>query len=156
MGTEETVKGLTAFPRGAVVYVLVRLDDPDKFLARVVERKLDLVGRRTNGFITSELKLLNEVLVGVLGHAAALIGVEEDVVNVERSGNKRLLVGGRYFSTAGAFTEGTDGPEALLNGAKVNVETDLVVLKGNKRKGKTRVAAEPELKRNVKLSLIHI
>jgi len=116
----------------------------------VVERKLDLVGRRANGFITSELKLLNEVLVGVLGHTATLISVEEDVVNVERGGNKGLLVGGRYFSTSGAFTEGTDGPEALLNGAKVNVETDLVVLEGNKRKGKTRVAAEPELKRNVK------
>jgi hypothetical protein len=150
LSTEKTVKTAATLPRSTVVYVLVRLYNPDKFLARVVERKLDLVGRGTNRLVASELKLLNKVLVGVLGHAAALIGVKEDVVNVERSGNKRLLVGGRNFSATGAFTEGTDRPEALLNGAKVNVESDLVVLKGNKRKGKTRVAAEPELKRNVK------
>jgi hypothetical protein len=29
------------------------------------------------------LDLLNELLVGVLGHLAALIRVEEDIVNVE-------------------------------------------------------------------------
>ena len=34
-----------------------------------------------------------EVLMGVLGHLAALIGVKEDVVNIQRSGNKGLLVG---------------------------------------------------------------
>ena len=85
----------------------------------------------------------------VLCHTATLIGIKEDVVNVERSSNKGLLVGSGYFSTSRAFTERTDRPEALLNGANVDVETNFVVLKRNKRKGKTRVAAEPELKGNV-------
>ena len=42
------------------------------------------------------------------------------------------------------------GPQALTNGAEVNVNLDLVVLKSNQRKGKARVAAEPELKGYVK------
>tara|TARA_B100000886_G_C20424758_1_gene493371 strand:+ start:70 stop:804 length:735 start_codon:yes stop_codon:yes gene_type:complete len=46
--------------------------------------------------------------------------------------------------------EGLDGPEALINGAKVKVDLDFVVLKGNKRESKARVAAEPELKGHVK------
>jgi len=87
--------------RLAVVNVLVRLDNPDKLLARVVEVELDLVRRRTNRLITSELELLNEVLVRVLGHAAALVGVQEHVVDVERRGNQRLLV-----SFGGLFTIG--------------------------------------------------
>tara|TARA_B100000900_G_scaffold15556_1_gene12332 strand:- start:358 stop:609 length:252 start_codon:yes stop_codon:yes gene_type:complete len=70
----------------------IRLNNPDKFLARVVEVKLDFVGRRTDGFITSELKLLNEILVWVLCHTSALIGIKEHIVDVERSGNKGLSV----------------------------------------------------------------
>ena len=32
--------------------------------------------------------------MGVLGHAAALVSVQEDVVDVERGGDKGLVVGG--------------------------------------------------------------
>ena len=74
---------------------MIGLDNPNKLLHGVVEVELDLVGGGTDGLITSELELGDEVLVGVLGHAAALIRVEEDIVDVEGGGNKGLIVGNR-------------------------------------------------------------
>jgi hypothetical protein len=92
LGSKGLVEGVSGNQRRAVVNVGVRLNDPNKLLARVVEVELDLVGGGPNGLVSSELELLEEVLVGVLGHLPALISVEEDVVNVEGSGNKGLLV----------------------------------------------------------------
>jgi len=88
LGAEQTVEDGALVKRRAVVDVLVGLDDPDELLNRVVKVELDLVGRRTDGLITGELKLLDEVLVGVLSHTPTLIGVEEDVVDVEGGGNE--------------------------------------------------------------------
>jgi len=96
------------------------------------------------------LELLNEVLVRVLCHLAALVSVEEDVVDVERGSNKGLLVGGGHGLCAGGASEALDGPQAFSNRAEVNVDLDLVVLKSDQRKSKSRVAAEPEQKRDVK------
>ena len=93
LGTEDLEKKGVADKRRAVVHVLVGLDNPDKLLHGVVEVELDLVGRRSNRFITSELKLLKEVLMRVLGHLSTFIGIKEDVINVKRSSNKGLLVG---------------------------------------------------------------
>ena len=139
----------------AVVDVGVGLDNPDKLLARVVEVELDLVGGRADRLITSELELLDEVLVGVLSHLAALIRVEEDIVDVEGSGNEGLLVGrgsgdGRG---GGAGSEAGHSPEALTDGAEINVDLHLVVLESNKGEGKARVAAEPELEGDVESGL---
>jgi hypothetical protein len=141
------------------------LDDPDKLLNRVVKVELDLVTGRTNGLITSELELSDQVLVRVLGHSAALVSVKEHVVDVEGSSNNGLIVcdGGRNRAarsvlvgsdrrTAIARKSG-DSPQALINRTDVKVNLDLVVLKSNQRKGKTRVGAKPELKRNVKSCL---
>ena len=150
LGTKGLVKGLATLKRGAVIHVLVRLHNPDELLARVVEVQLDLVAGGANRLVTSELKLLNEVLVGVLGHLAALIGVKEDVVDVQRGGNERLLVGGRHRLGGIRGVKRLDGPQALTDGAEVNVDLHLVVLQGNEGKGKTRVAAEPEKKGDVK------
>jgi hypothetical protein len=126
------------------------LNDPDKFLARVVEVELDLVGRRTNRLVSGELKLLEEVLVRVLGHLSSLVGVEEDVIDVKRGSNKRLLVCvGNRDGCSGGSTKIINSPEALSDRSEIKVDLDLVVLEGNKRKGKSRVAAEPELKRNI-------
>ena len=150
LGAKGLVEHCVSLKRGAVVNILVRLDDPDKLLARVVEVELDLVGRRTDRLITSELELLDEVLVRVLGHAAALVGVKEDVVNVERGGNKRLVVSlGNLGGSTNARVEAADSPEALVNRAEVEVNLDLVVLEGDERKRKARVAAVPELERHV-------
>jgi hypothetical protein len=44
-------------------------------------------------------------------------------------------------------------PEALVECAEVEVNLNFVVLKSNKRKSKSRVAVEPELKRYVKSGL---
>ena len=149
LGTKGLAQKGTTLKGRAVVDVSIRLNNPHQLLARVVEVELDLVGRRTNRLVTSELELLDQVLMGVLGHLAALISVEEDVVNIERGGNKGLLVSGRnrLSSVSG---QRVHGPQALTNGAEINVDLHLVVLKGNQRKGKSGVAAKPEKKRHVK------
>jgi len=94
LGTEGSVEELVALEGGTVINVLIGLDNPDKFFDGVVEVKFDLVGGRSDGFITSELNLFDEVFVGVLGHASALISVKENVVNVKGGRYKRLVVGG--------------------------------------------------------------
>jgi hypothetical protein len=149
LSTKSLVKSGTTVQGRTVVNVGIRLDNPDKLLTGVVEIELDLVTGRTDGFITSELKLLNEILVGVLGHLSALIGIKEDIVDVERGGNKGLLVslGHRLSGRGGGKV--LYGPQALTNRTEVNVDLDLVVLKGNEGKGKSGVAAKPEKKGNV-------
>jgi hypothetical protein len=158
LSTKEPVKKLTALKRRAVVDVLIGLDNPDELLNGVVKVELDLVGRRADGLITSELQLLDEVLVGVLGHTSALISVQEDVVDVERGGDERLVVssvdtatGSRRRRDRGGTTaaERADSPQALINGADIKVDLDLVILKGNERKSKTGVTAIPELEGDV-------
>jgi len=106
----------------------------------VVEVELDLVGGRTNGLITSELELSNEVLVGVLSKSAALISIKENIVNIERSSNKRLVVGNHSSDRCGNIVlsgrvarariavEGCNGPEALINRADVKVDLNFVIL----------------------------
>jgi hypothetical protein len=102
LGTKGLEKKTISLERSTVVNVGIRLDNPDKLLARVVEVELDLVGGRTNRLVTSELKLLNQVLVRVLGHLASLVGIKEDIVDVKRSSNKGLLVSlGHRLGTSG-------------------------------------------------------
>jgi hypothetical protein len=151
LGTEKTVEELVALKGRAIIDIAVGLDNPDELLNGVVKVELDLVGRRTDGLITSELELLDEVLVGVLGHASALISVQEDVVNIERGSNKGLVVGSDNLATrAGNIAvQRANSPQALINGANVKVDLDLVVLKGDKGQGKTGVAAVPELEGNI-------
>ena len=144
---------------------MIGLDDPDKLLNGVVKVELDLVAGRTNGLITSELELSDQVLVRILCHSAALVSVKEDVVDVEGSSNNGLIVsnGGRNRAASSVLVgkdrrtrvagKSGDSPQALINRTDVKVDLDFVVLKGNQRKGKTRVGAKPELKRNVKSCL---
>jgi hypothetical protein len=151
--------------RRTVVNVLIGLDDPDELLNRVVKVQLDLVGRRTNRLITSELELGNQILMRVLGHSAAFISVKEDIVNIQRSGNQRLVIGdgGRNRASNNVLVLGLprisvavqcgDSPQALINRTNIKVNLDLVVLESDQRKSKSRVGAEPELKRNVKGNL---
>jgi hypothetical protein len=134
LSTEELEKGGVADEGRAVVDVSVGLDNPDELLHGVVEVQLDLVGGRTDGLVTSELKLGDEILVGVLGEAATLVGVQEHVVDVEGSSNEGLVVGnGGGLGHLGSTTAVKlgDGPQALVNGAKIKVDLDLVVLKGD-------------------------
>ena len=95
----------------------------------MVERETNSRGRALShilwkGVTTGVLNLLDEILVTLLCEAAALLSVEEHVV----------------------------GPDGWLGSAEVggvvggavNVETDLVVLKGDEWEVKTRVAVEEE------------
>ncbi len=60
--------------------------NPDQLLDGVVEVELDAVVARHQSLITSELELSDQVLVRELGETAALIGIQEDVVNPQRGG----------------------------------------------------------------------
>ena len=130
LGTQGLEEDLGVVQGGAVVDVGVGLHNPDELLARVVEVQLNLVGGGTHGLVTSELHLLDEVLVGVLGHLAALVSVEEDIVDVERGRHQGLLVRhtGRHGAGAVLGGEGLDRPEALTHGADIKVNLNFVVL----------------------------
>jgi len=109
----------------------------------VVEVQLNLVGRRRDGLRTSVLDLLNQVLVRVLGEAAALLRVEVHVVNIQRRGREGL------GSRCGSRTDARLVVDRVLPRLEVDVDADLVVLERNQGNRKTRVAAEPELERDV-------
>jgi len=128
LSTKHLEKKLRSIQRRAVVDVGIRLDNPDELLDRVVEVKLDLIGGRSNRLITSELNLLNQILVRVLGHLSALISIKEDIINVERSSNKRLLVGKGSSLRSVSSRKGVNSPETLTNRAKIEVNLDFVVL----------------------------
>ena len=142
-------------PRGVELHVAVVvarvLDNPDKLLARVVERELDLVGRRRNRLRARELELLDEVLVGDLREAAALLRVEVDVVDVERARNE-ALVGDvlEHLLRRGRARRARDlDVDKVLEVLELDVDLDLVVLESNEREREARVAIEPELERDV-------
>jgi len=130
---------------GGGISVGIRLDDPDEFLNGVVKVELDLVGGGVDGLITSELELLNKVLVGGLSEAAALISVKVDVVNPETGSNEGRSSEGSVISEV-----------ALVGGTELKVNLDLVVLEGNEGESKTGVAAEPELEGDVESGLGHL
>jgi hypothetical protein len=166
LGAEDLEEKSIASQRRAIVNVLIGLDNPDELFNGVVKVELDLVRRRTNRLITSELELSDQVLVGVLGHSASLIGIKEDIVNIERCRNQRLIVsnGGRNGATNGVLSSSAtirigvavqcgDSPQALINRADIKVDLDLVVLESNQRESKTGVGAEPELEGHVQSGL---
>jgi len=166
LGAEHLEKEGVADKGRAVINVLIGLHNPDKLLHGVVEVELDLVGGGTHRLVASELELSDEVLVGVLGHSATLVGVKEHVIDIEGSSNQGLVVGdgGRHRLAGGTLSrggnsagrrslavavEGGHGPQALINRADIKVDLDLVVLKSNEGKGEAGVGAEPELEGHV-------
>jgi len=88
--------------------------------------------------------------MGILSHLSALISIQEDEINVDRSSNKRLLVssGDRLRTRSGS--ERLNSPQALTNRSEVNVDLDLVVLESNQRQSQTGVSAKPEEEGDVK------
>ena len=89
----------------------------------MVEVKASVVGALGEGIVTGELELLNEVLVGELSKAAALIGVEENVVDPKGSVGEVSASWGDGWGTGN-----THGGEIV----ELNVDLDLVVLESNK------------------------
>ena len=145
------VERLLALPRvddGIVARdVRVALDDPDELLARVVEVQLQLVGRRGDGLTASELEDVNQVLVRDLGELAALISVQVDVIHVERGSSQAALADAVANSVR---VSGVGVVKAqVVQRVELQVDADFVVLQGDQRQSQTRVAAEPELQRDV-------
>ena len=113
----------------------------------MVEVQLQLVGRRGDRLLTSVLEDINQVLVRDLGELAALIGVEVDVIDVERRGRKAALadtVADRVRVRGVRVV-----PAQVVERVELEVDAHLVILEGDQRQSQTRVAAEPELQRDV-------
>ena len=145
------VEGLLALP-GVDHGVLARdervaLDNPHQLLRGVVEVQLDLVGGGGDRLTARELQLLDQVLVGDLGEAAALIRVQVDVVNIQGRGDQ---AGGRH-AVADRVRVRRVGVVPAQVGQEVELQPDLdlVVLEGDQGQRQARVAAEPELQRDV-------
>ena len=165
LGTKDLEEESIASQRRAIVNVLIGLDNPDELFNGVVKVELDLVRRRTNRLITSELELSDQVLVGVLGHSASLIGIKEDIVNIQRGGNQRLIVSncGRNGATnlvlvtnsigVGVAVQCGNSPQALINRSDIKVDLDLVVLESNQRESKSGGGGEPALEGHVQSGL---
>ena len=106
--------------------------------------------------------------MGVLGKSSGLVSVQEDIVDVQRGSNQRLVVGNssrdgasgsilarssNRVGSVGVAGQGGDSPQALINRANVKVDLDLVVLESNQGESQTGVGAEPELERDVESGL---
>ena len=63
-----------------------------------------------------------------LSHFSSFVRVEENIVDVEGRGHQRLLVGDGDGLGAGSLVEGLDRPEALADGADVQVDLNFVIL----------------------------
>ena len=109
---------------------------PDQLLHGVVE--VEAVVVVLGGFGTGVLELFDEVLVLRLREAAAFLGVEVDVVDVQAGVGPELDGGGGVARQFGGAAE-------------LDVDLHFVVLKGDQGEGEAGVAAEEELKRNVQL-----
>jgi hypothetical protein len=146
------VEGLLTLPRESDQGVAgdegVTLDNPHKFLTRVVEVQLQLVGRRSDGLTASELEDIDEVLVGDLGEFTTLISIEVDVVNVE-GGSNQVGSGDTVTDNIDVGVLGSIVEAQVADVVEGQVDTNFVVLERNERESKTRVAAEPELERDV-------
>lgn len=115
---------------------LTGLHHPHKLLGGVVEAKLDLTGGGSHGLFTSELNLLDQVLVTNLSETTTLLGIEVHVVDKKGSVAQRE----RHVVDEVASHTGKLGSSAELD-----VKADLMVLQSNEGQSKTVVAAEPEV-----------
>jgi len=125
----------------------VTLHNPHELLARVVEVQLQLVAGGRDALTARELQHIDQVLVGDLGELAALIRVQVDVVHVQgRRGQARL----RNAVADGVRVAGVGRvPAQVVQRVELQIDAHLVVLQRDQRQRQTRVAAEPELQRDV-------
>ena len=131
-------------------HIGIALHHPHQLLTGVVEVQLQLVGGGVDGLSPSELQHLNQVLVRHLGELATLISVQVDVIHIQRAGHQ---VGGIHAVADHVHVVGAVGggivPQQVLDVVELQIDTHLVVLEGDQRQSQTRVAAEPELQRDV-------
>ena len=115
----------------------------------MVEVQLELVGGGRDRLTARELERLDQVLVGDLGELAALIRVEVDVVDVEGRGRQVLAIDTVADRVEVGRDLRRDVEAQVAEIVEVEVDADLVVLERDQRERQARVAAEPELERDV-------
>ncbi len=146
------VERLLTLPRVHVAvvtgHIRVTLHNPYELLARVVEVQFELIGGGGDGLHTRELQGLNQVLVGHLGELAALVRVQVQVVHIQRRRHQICVV---HTVADGVHVGllGGDVPAQVAEFVELQVHAHLVVLERNEGQRQTRVAAEPELERDV-------
>ena len=128
----------------------ITLDNPDQLLTGVVEVQLQLVRAGVDALRTRILQNIDQILVADLGELATLIRVQVDVVHIQRGrhqvGRIHTVTDDVHVARAGL---GSIVPAEVLQVVELQVDTHLVILEGDQRQGQTRVAAEPELQRDI-------
>lgn len=104
---------------GGAVDVGVGLANPHQFFHGVVEVQLDLVAGAVGALVASELQLLDQVFVRNLGKAAALVGVQVDVINEQGRGAQGG--DGHRGQVRGEGGSGKAGPVAIAGLAQLQV-----------------------------------
>lgn len=150
VGVVERLLALPGVDHGVLAgHEAVALHNPHQLLGGVVEVQLDLVGAGSHGLGAGELQLLDQVLVAHLGEAAALISVQVDVVHIQGGGHQTTLghAVADHVGVGGAGVAVVPAQVAQL--VELQPHLHLVVLQGDQGQSQTRVAAEPELQRDV-------
>jgi hypothetical protein len=123
------------------------LEDPDQLLNRVVEVELHVHDVLTLGlgFSTSELQLVDEVSVVLLGEQSALPSIQEDVVAEQEAVSQVTTL--KVNIVVGTLRGVDDNQTGLV--AQLHIEANLVVLEGNQGQSLSPGSVEPEFQRNV-------
>jgi hypothetical protein len=103
----------------------------------------------SDGLTAGELQHIDQVLVGDLGELAALIGIEVDVVHIQRCSYQTALAFNAVADGVGVGQGSWSSPSRGCSGVELQVDAHLVVLESDQGERQTRVAAEPELQRDV-------
>ncbi len=95
----------------------------------MIEIELDLVVAVAGALVAGELELFDEVFVRYLGEPPALVGIEVDVIDEERSGGEGADTdGGGVGGPGGPCVGGGSGPVCVTHVIKFEVNLNLVVL----------------------------
>ena len=146
------VERLLTLPRVHVTVVTrdirVTLHNPDELLAGVVEVQLELVGGGGDGLYAGKLQGLDQVLVRHLRKLAALVRVQVEVIHIQRRRHQVRVI---HTVAHGVYVGllRSDVPAQVAELVELQVHAHLVVLQRNEGQRQARIAAEPELERDV-------
>lgn len=117
--------------------------NPNQLLNGVIVVQANLLVRSSQGLLSGELNLLDQVLVRHLSETTTLISVKVDVVNPQATVSQADLR--NWLSNSFSVL----AVQQLGQRAQLQVNLHFVVLQSNQRQGQTDVTAEEELKRDV-------
>ena len=108
----------------------------------MIEAKFNSERVVVNSFFTSVLKLIDKVFMTNLSKSSPFFSINVNVVNKERS-----IIENTNTVTKSVKSKIVSVDNKILEKIELNPESNFMVLKSNKRKGKTRVGIAPEDKR---------